>query len=361
MTPTGPPIQAADDTTAALTGARTTQLIIRGATTPLQDDDPREIDGIRLHGRFLAGNLATRKYFGRSQSGYHFVKVLADPALAADFDNETTIAAKLTDAPNLPQFTGRGSAMLAGIERPYYAQRLLTGPALSSQLAAGLPADRLLLVASDLACAIRDLADRGLAHGDIKPEHIIDQGRYVLIDFGSARSSNPAEHPTSILNTGTRSYAAPERLRGEAASQASDVFAWGIVMLHAATGVHPLPGGSLDLHDGALDPAVDKLPERWRPLVRATLRVEPAERPTPTDLALAAASLSTPQTAVLTHDNTEAATAKPVVLPRGIGPLAKAVAALGEVSVHLYRLALVAIVALTAWIVYAIVIGGRHG
>lgn len=56
----------------------------------------------------------------------------------------------------------------------------------------GLPPERLLHLATDLANAINGLAERGLAHGDIKPEHIIDQGDYVLVDLGSGRSSDPA-------------------------------------------------------------------------------------------------------------------------------------------------------------------------
>lgn len=350
---------SAATTTPISSGERATQVVIRGETIPLGPDDPRQIDGIRLHGRFLGGSGSTLKYFGRSASGYHFVKVLLDDGLRADFENETTIAAKLTEVTNLPQFTGSGMVRLRGEARPYYSQRLLDGPLLLSQIQPyGLSSQHLVRLATDLAVAIKELSERGLAHGDIKPEHIIDQGHYILVDLGSGRSSNPAEHPTSILNTGTLAYAAPERHNGGPATIASDIFSWGIVVLCAATGGHPLPNGARDLSEATLGPRLSALPEPLRNLVAAALRANPEERPSAEALAAGTTAARLPRTAVLTNDLIKTPQNDPVVLSRAVEPFAKGLAILGDLRVGAYRLALIAVVFISAWITYALVVGG---
>ncbi|MGP4104412.1 serine/threonine protein kinase [Nonomuraea sp. KM90] len=102
--------------------------------------------------------------------------------------------------------------------------------------------------------------------------------------------------------TGTPGYMAPEVFSGERAGPAADVFAWGAVVLYAATGRDPFTGEAL----GAVmhrvlshDPDLDVLPASLRGPVRAALSKDPALRPAARELLLGLVSgdgsLNTPR------------------------------------------------------------------
>jgi serine/threonine protein kinase len=75
---------------------------------------------------------------------------------------------------------------------------------------------------AQLEQALRDLQDRGLFHGDLSPGNVlIDRnGRIRLLDFGLANSHKD-------LARLTIEFAAPERLSGEPATWAADLFSLG--------------------------------------------------------------------------------------------------------------------------------------
>ncbi len=98
------------------------------------------------------------------------------------------------------------------------------------------------------------------AHGrlvvqrDIKPSNIlIDRhGAPKLLDFGIARlldadSARDAAHERAVLGiAATPNYAAPEQLRGETASVASDIFALGVVLFELLAHSLPWPRATRD-------------------------------------------------------------------------------------------------------------------
>lgn len=73
----------------------------------------------------------------------------------------------------------------------------------------------------------------GMVHGDLKPGNVVlDRERGpVLVDFGIARGVRLGSDPDAGHRGFTRRYAAPEQLRGEPATERSDLYAVG-VMLH---------------------------------------------------------------------------------------------------------------------------------
>ncbi|RZO63991.1 MAG: hypothetical protein EVA89_05790, partial [Sandaracinaceae bacterium] len=77
-------------------------------------------------------------------------------------------------------------------------------------------------VAVPLLRALLHLHDRGWVHGDLKPDNLIVEGhRLRVIDLGLAtRIGSPAAG-------GTHGFLAPELLRGEPVSVASDLYAFG--------------------------------------------------------------------------------------------------------------------------------------
>lgn len=161
--------------------------------------------------------------------------------------------------------------------RPYWIESLDGGVDLET--AASHPDAR-----SDTAAARLDLAEKlcravaaahgaGVLHEDLKPSNILvanreDGGLVVrLADFGNGRLLDAAVlarlNISGDLNdegegpgrSGTRSYMAPELLRGEAPSVGSDVYALGLIILQLVTGDFTetfAPGWEARVHDDLL-------------------------------------------------------------------------------------------------------------
>ena len=96
-----------------------------------------------------------------------------------------------------------------------------------------------------VAEALRYIHGQGIVHGDIKSENILlirtpEQRRVVkLLDFGLARAS--LDGPVGGIE-GTPEYLAPERIRGGAASTASDIYALGVLFYELLVGQLPFTG-----------------------------------------------------------------------------------------------------------------------
>jgi serine/threonine protein kinase len=137
-------------------------------------------------------------------------------------------------------------------------------------------------VAIGTAVALSAIHRVGIIHRDLKPSNIIlsPYGPKV-IDFGIAQLENVIGRSGPLV-VGTLSVIAPERLAGQRASTASDVFSWGCVVAYAGTGRWPFGGGTSTemlyriMH---LQPDLDGLDERLLPLVWAALDKDPAARP----------------------------------------------------------------------------------
>ncbi len=145
-----------------------------------------------------------------------------------------------------------------------------------------------------VAEALHYIHRQNVVHCDIKTENILISEEELeakrtkmvakLLDFGLARPLVATRASTSL--SGTPHYVAPERIRGEPASPASDVYGVGILLYELLTGQVPWDGpvqkilsGHLDeqpkapsrLIEGGLDPAVENL-------VLHALAKRPAER-----------------------------------------------------------------------------------
>jgi hypothetical protein len=108
-----------------------------------------------------------------------------------------------------------------------------------------LPHAKALEIARDLASGLSAIHERGMLHRDLKPANVIlDQdGRARITDFGLAVFSGDV---VSGDISGTASYMAPELLRGGVASVSSDVYAMGLTLYEAFTGVRPHAGRDLE-------------------------------------------------------------------------------------------------------------------
>ena len=137
---------------------------------------------------------------------------------------------------------------------------------------------------------------RGIVHRDVKPSNILladgDRLSARLLDFGLAQIPE-AETLTAVGDVpGTLAYIAPERLGGETATAAADVWAVGVMLWEALAGRHPFWQTSLletarAIERGA-EPLATMRPDLPRPLLAAVdraLELDPARRPSAARLA----------------------------------------------------------------------------
>ncbi|MEM9033645.1 MAG: serine/threonine-protein kinase [Actinomycetota bacterium] len=106
-----------------------------------------------------------------------------------------------------------------------------------------------LTAVADAARAAHALHESGIAHRDIKPANITltEDGRGRLGDLGLAQALSPGKTITGIGPVGAIEYLAPELVRGDRASRASDVWALGATLHRALTGRSLYPGLPGDL------------------------------------------------------------------------------------------------------------------
>jgi serine/threonine-protein kinase len=175
--------------------------------------------------------------------------------------------------------------------RSYLVTAYVSGRTLAQRLEddGPLPLDDLLQLVAQVGTALDALHREGLIHRDVKPSNLMldERGRAAITDFGLAKG--PAytvlTKPGQVM--GTLDYLAPELIRGEPATAASDLYALGCVVYECLTGVPPFGGKSLfevgaaHLNEPPPDPAEvrdDVTPSlSWGAL--KALEKDPAQRP----------------------------------------------------------------------------------
>ena len=171
--------------------------------------------------------------------------------------------------------------------RPYVALELIAGEDLRRSLGRAMTKDRAIAIVTAACDAASHLHTEGWVHGDICPGNLVierDGDRVVLVDLGVARAIGEAG-----AVRGTHAYMAPEQVKGEAWTSATDVFALGIVLWELLAGARLFHRGPSWLSMAAVvEAAVPALPDATLDaIVQRALVKDPARR-TPTAEALAA-------------------------------------------------------------------------
>jgi eukaryotic-like serine/threonine-protein kinase len=165
----------------------------------------------------------------------------------AQFSLEQRLTTQLPHHPNVVRAV---EASTAG-DRPYIALALAPGedlrrlldpssPSVTRELPGAappvgvvLPRARVLAITIAACEAAAHLHGHGFVHGDVNPGNLVvaTSDHVTLIDLGIAREIGAAG-----IVRGTHAYMAPEQVRGEPWTSATDVFALGVVLWELISG-----------------------------------------------------------------------------------------------------------------------------
>src|SRR5882672_6085825 len=134
----------------------------------------------------------------------------------------------------------------------YLVMQYISGKSLRSVMTPeGMELGRLAKLARQMGRALAAAHRQGVIHRDLKPENIMLQSvgdeEYVkIIDFGIATVHEFADATDSQTTevVGTRSYMAPEQLRGKPVA-ASDIYGLGVIVYELVTGQRPFNAESI--------------------------------------------------------------------------------------------------------------------
>lgn len=101
-----------------------------------------------------------------------------------------------------------------------------------------------LAIGSQVADALGAAHAGGLVHRDVKPANILlaADGRVLVADFGIAKASQGSDLTSDGSMVGTAKYLAPEQVEGGPIDGRADLYALGVVLYEALTGVPPFVG-----------------------------------------------------------------------------------------------------------------------
>ena len=203
-----------------------------------------------------------------------------------------------SEARTLAQLSHQSLVMLLDVgtqdDRPFLVMELVEGPTLAS-LIADRPVDPKVVTrtARQVAEALAYAHDAGVVHRDVKPGNVLlgvsaqGGGRAKLADFGIARLvGDTVRHTRTGTTIGTAAYLSPEQVQGDDVTGAADVYALGLVLIEALTGVRAFPGTPTEAALARLhrDPDIPEHLPHHDLLVAMTDR-DPASRPTPAEVA----------------------------------------------------------------------------
>jgi serine/threonine protein kinase len=127
----------------------------------------------------------------------------------------------------------------------FLAMRLVEGETLGDRMSAvGLSAAQTSNVLTAIASALDCAHDAGVVHRDVKPQNILlgVGGHPYLADFGVAKAAEGGLGLTATGGfVGSVNYAAPEQIRGERVTAASDIYSLTAVLFQCLTGRVPYP------------------------------------------------------------------------------------------------------------------------
>ncbi len=249
----------------------------------------------------VLGGYRVERLLGRGGMGvvYEAVQVSLDRRVALK-----VLRSELADDDAFVDRIRREGSVQASLEHPhvldvyevgespyglFLAMRLVEGPTLAQLLRdGGLDAERALRVLGQVGDALDAAHEAGLLHRDVKPQNVLvaEDGNAFLADFGLSRAATDTA-TASRSTVGTVAYVAPEIIRGEAPTAASDRYAFAATVFHCLTGDVVFPRGSdvavLYAHTSEPPPSISTrrpvLPQQLDRHFESALAKDPSQRP----------------------------------------------------------------------------------
>ena len=254
-------------------------------------------------GRVIAGRYRLESPIGRGAMGV--VWRARDQLLDRDVAiKEVQIADTLTDAERATAFqrTLREAKTAARLNhpavvtvydvaedggRPWIVMQLVHAQSLDQVLGDSGPLSprRAAEMARQLLSALSVAHAAGVMHRDVKPSNVLigSDDRAVLTDFGIATFADDPKLTQTGMVMGSPGFTAPERIRGEDASPASDLWSLGATVYAAVEGHGPFEqrGGAITTMSAIINEDAPEAPTAGAlgPVIAALLRREPADRP----------------------------------------------------------------------------------
>jgi serine/threonine-protein kinase len=128
---------------------------------------------------------------------------------------------------------------------PWAAQHFISGGSLEERLDrwGALDLHQVIAIFKQVAAGLDVLHENGLIHRDLKPANILidERGNPFIADFGLAKDH---QHEGTVLTRpgqalGSMDYMAPEQIRGEEVTAATDVYALACMLFELLTGQAP--------------------------------------------------------------------------------------------------------------------------
>ncbi|MGA2930008.1 MAG: serine/threonine-protein kinase, partial [Solirubrobacteraceae bacterium] len=174
---------------------------------------------------------------------------------------------------------------------PYLAEQFIEGVSLEEKLKQEGPLDvpTTVRICAEVGEGLRALSEAGMIHRDIKPGNILIDGggKSYIADFGLAKDTQGSVLTKPGQALGSLDYMAPEQIRGEEVTAATDVYALGCVMFECVQGRPPFADRQglrvlwAHLQDEPADPGAGRpdTPPQFTQALKSALHKDPAQRP----------------------------------------------------------------------------------
>lgn len=247
-----------------------------GSRYTITDDEPL--------GRGASGTV----YRGTDQEGARVAVKILYPQLTHDsqvvnrFTQERRVLAGVRDLHivNVVDLVAEGDTLAIVME-------YIDGPNLHEWLASGHPVTAKVAaeLGADIARGLTALHAADVIHCDLKPANILisvnaGEPSPKISDFGISTILSQTSESTTVM--GTPRYMAPERLRHDPATPATDVYALGMIMYEIAAGTPAFSGSTQQIAKAQLElmpGRLDSVPRELWDVIESCLDKNPSNRP----------------------------------------------------------------------------------